>query len=89
MSETLITIVILAVGNLLFGLYHAWYVFTRDKQTREIMRAILSKDATEFTTTTLQEKPAKNEPEADPLYPVETMTDEAFLEHIQNQLKNK
>jgi len=63
-----------------------WYVRHQAKQQKETFRAFLSRDAYEFTETTLREKPAPEEKPPEYI-PMENLSDDDFNKAIKKQLE--
>lgn len=89
MSET--SLFILAVIVIVFVVFHLWYVNSRDKREKDIIRAILSRNAYEYSETKLMEKSASKDTknaDDDLLTPSELMSNEQFAASIKKQLSH-
>jgi len=78
MTEILLTIITLSTLGL-----HVWYVRKFYENEKRLMKAILSKDVSEFTNSELAERPQKREKEVEPdLIPESELDDEQFFKAI-------
>ena len=63
----------------------AWFIRTRDKQTREIMRALLSRDAREFSESKRVEEGSKTpSEEPEQFTALDDLSDDEFYEVLKN-----
>lgn len=80
-----VVIALIAYQFVFAGLFF-WYVRYSTMQNKDAIRAILSKDAYEFTETKLRENPPKVEEKEPEFIPVEELDDNQFAEAIKRQV---
>jgi predicted DNA binding protein len=81
------TEIIFAILNIVFILYHAWYVYEHDKQTKMLTRALLSKDINDFIASDTVDKKQITKKADDDLISLDSLTDRQFNKIVKQSSK--
>ncbi|KKM23157.1 hypothetical protein LCGC14_1618030 [marine sediment metagenome] len=78
----------LALTLIAFFIYHGWYVWENHKQTKKLIKAIMSKDIQEFTNSEIAETHSKKkQPKVDAdVVEMSELDDKEFQKVIKKQV---
>ena len=82
-------IIVLGLLNLVILGVHAWYIRNHQRQEKMMIKALLSKDLNDFTSSELAEKPVKQKGQESDYIALSEIDDESFDKAIKRTLNAK
>ena len=80
MSEIILSLTLVA-----FFIYHAWFVREGNRDRKRLIKAIMSKDVSEFTDSEIRETASKKPSVPPDAVDMQTLDDEQFSKLIKKQ----